>query len=150
MTLQPPGFEGWSDMTAKLIHGGRLQCLSTLSRRCPARWQGTSPAQSSPRTLWQRGGGEITCWHARQNIAETHVLTSSHARVCVFQTSEFFFRIPPFVQIFKILFEGFYSPESDPPHKIMLYCFITQPSWDSDFRLTNMVRLKRFVLAVYQ
>jgi len=28
--------------------------------------------------------------------------------------------------------------------------FITQPSWVSDFGLTNMVRRKRFVLAVYQ
>ena len=27
---------------------------------------------------------------------------------------------------------------------------ITQPSWLSDFRVTNMVRRKRFVLAVYQ
>ena len=28
--------------------------------------------------------------------------------------------------------------------------FITQPSWLSDFPVTNMVRRKRFVLAVYQ
>ena len=28
--------------------------------------------------------------------------------------------------------------------------FITQPSWLSDFCLTNMIRQKRFVLAVYQ
>jgi len=28
--------------------------------------------------------------------------------------------------------------------------FITQPSWLSDFRVTNMVSRKRFVLAVYQ
>ena len=31
------------------------------------------------------------------------------------------------VQMFKILFQRFYSPESDPPHKIMRYTgFITQ------------------------
>jgi hypothetical protein len=28
--------------------------------------------------------------------------------------------------------------------------FITQPSWQSDFSVTNIVRIKRFVLAVYQ
>ena len=65
MTLRPPG------LTAKLIHGGHLQCLSPLSRRCPARWQRTSLAkqngQSSPRTVWQRGGGEVTCWHGMQD-----------------------------------------------------------------------------------
>jgi len=87
MTLEHPGFEGWSDMTAKLIHGGHLQCLSPLSRRCPVRWQGTPPAkqngQSSPRTVWRWGGGEVTCWHARQNSQETLVLTRAHARGCV-------------------------------------------------------------------
>ena len=31
----------------------------------------------------QRVGGEVTCWHARQYIEETHVLTRPHARGCV-------------------------------------------------------------------
>jgi len=44
---------------------------------------------------------------------------------------------------------GFYSPESDPPHEIMRY-WITQPSCIFDFHLTESVRWKWFVLAVYQ
>ena len=48
---------------------------------------GTSPAkqngQSTPKPVWQRGGGKVTCWHARQYREETHLLTRAHARVCV-------------------------------------------------------------------
>jgi len=71
-------------MTAKFIHRGHLQCLSPLTRReMTGKITGETNGQSSPRTVWQRGGGEVTCWHARQNIEETHLLTRSHSRVCM-------------------------------------------------------------------
>jgi len=44
----------------------------------------------------------------------------------------------------------FCPAESDPPHKIMRYWIITQSGWVFDFHLTESVRWKWFVLAVYQ
>ena len=54
------------------------------------------------------------------------------------------------VQIFKIMFRRFYSPESDPPHKIMHYWFYYSIWLGFHFHLTESVRWKWFVLAVYQ
>jgi len=36
----------------------------------------------------------------------------------------------------------FYSPESDPPHKIMVIGFITQSGWVFHFKMTESVRWK--------
>jgi len=43
------------------------------------------------------------------------------------------------VQIFKILFQGFYFPESDPPHKSMRYLFYFSTQLGFHFQLINMI-----------
>ena len=61
--------------------------------------------------------------------------------------------VPLLVNTFQILilltvqykyFKSYSSPESDPPHKIMQYCFITQSSWLLHFQPTKMVGQKFF------
>ena len=46
--------------------------------------------------------------------------------------------------------ENFYSPESDLPHNIMHYCFITQAGWVFHFHQTTLVCWKWFVPQLYQ
>jgi len=48
------------------------------------------------------------------------------------------------VQIFKILFQGFYSSESDPPHKIMLYWFYYSAQLAFSFPPDQNGRLEMF------
>jgi len=47
------------------------------------------------------------------------------------------------------MFRRFYSPESDPPHKIMRYWFYYSISWVFNFYLTTLVRWKWFVPQLY-
>jgi len=54
------------------------------------------------------------------------------------------------VQIFKILFQVFYSQNLILHTRLCGNGFITQPSLLSDLIVTNMLINKRFVLAVYQ
>jgi len=55
------------------------------------------------------------------------------------------------VQIFKILFRRFYSPESDPPHKIMRYRFYDSiHRWVFHFNQTTLVWWNFFVPQLYQ
>ena len=50
----------------------------------------------------------------------------------------------------KIVFRGFYFPESDPPHKIMRYWFYYSIQLVYHFHLINMIRWKCFVPQWYQ
>jgi len=60
------------------------------------------------------------------NNSKTQSIISSLTGLCISQ-KYFTYRS---VHIFKILFQGFYAPESDPPHKIMRYSPFPR-RWDS-------------------
>ena len=91
------------------------------------------------------------CGVRKTNWVKREVESARPNQSCMFSYRWVDFRISfywSFSTIFKILFRRFYSPESDPPHKIMRS--ITQPSCVWDFHLTESVRCKWFVLAVHQ
>jgi len=50
----------------------------------------------------------------------------------------------------KIVCAGSEAPGSDPPHRIVQYCCITQPGWLVHFYLTQMVERKYSVPIRYQ
>ena len=62
---------------------------------------------------------------------------------------QFFFLLIVQYKYLKSCSGDFYSPESDPPHKIMRYWFYYSISWFFHFHLTMLVRWKWFVPQLY-
>ena len=83
---QTPRFEGWSDMTATLIHGCHLQCLSPLSLCCPARWQRhhrRNKMDSQPQEPYGSGVEERSPVGMQDSIQKKHICWHALTHVCV-------------------------------------------------------------------